>query len=116
MGNAVAVLRPQAIDLFHELRRRIGDDTLGVFAQCWNQVMAGEEANAKLLYLIGTSRLFAKPMHAAIKGPSSAGKSEIRKQMLRFFPPEEVISFTTLSEKALIYEPRSFEAQAAPRE
>ena len=79
------------------------DDVLSLFAKSWRQIIAGEEKNAKLLYLIATSRLFTKCMNAAIKGPSSAGKSEIRRQVLDFFPPEEVVSFTTLSEKALLY-------------
>jgi len=73
------------------------------FAGSWGKIVAGEEQNAKLLYLVATSRLFGKCMNAAIKGPSSAGKSEIRRQVLEFFPPEEVVSFTTLSEKALLY-------------
>ena len=79
------------------------DDVLALFARVWRKVIAGEEKNAKLLFLIGTSRLFKKCMSAAIKGPSSAGKSEIRRQVLEFFPPESVVSFTTLSEKALLY-------------
>ena len=55
---------PRILDLFaDELRREI----------------AGEETNGKLLYLIATSRLFDKTMHAAIKGTSAGGKSEIRK-------------------------------------
>ena len=73
------------------------------FVGSWRKIVAGEEQNAKLLYLVATSRLFGKCMNAAIKGPSSAGKSEIRRQVLEFFPPEEVVSFTTLSEKALLY-------------
>ena len=52
--------------------------------------------------------LFDKAMHAAIKGPSSGGKSEVRKRVLDFFPPEDVISFTALSEKALLYMPGDF--------
>jgi hypothetical protein len=76
---------------------------LAWFAQSWRKLVAGEEKNAKLLYLVATSRLFSKCMNAAIKGPSSAGKSEIRKQVLEFFPTEDVVSFTTLSEKALLY-------------
>lgn len=78
-------------------------DVLSWFEGSWRKVIAGEEKNAKLLYLVATSRLFSKCMNAAIKGPSSAGKSEIRKQVLEFFPPEDVVSFTTLSEKALLY-------------
>jgi hypothetical protein len=42
-------------------------------------------------------------MHVAIKGPSGGGKSETRKRVLEYFPPEDVISFTALSEKALLY-------------
>jgi hypothetical protein len=70
--------------------------------------MAGEERLAMLLYLVGTSRLLPKPMHAVIKGPSSGGKSEIRKQVLKFFPPEDVISFTAMSDMALVYHDRDF--------
>jgi DNA-binding MarR family transcriptional regulator len=80
-------------------------DVLALFAEEIGHLIVGEEKNAKLLYLVGTSRLFDKAMHVAIKGPSSGGKSEIRKRVLDFFPPEDVISFTSMSEKALLYMP-----------
>ena len=91
-----------------ELERSAGSiiknsDVLALFAQDFNKVIAGEAVNGKLLYLIATSRLFDKTMNAAIKGTSAGGKSEIRKRVLDFFPPESVVSFTSLSEKALIY-------------
>ena len=78
------------------------------FAADIGKRVAGEEKNLKRLYLIATSRLFKKTMHAAIKGVSSSGKSEIRLEVLAFVPPEDVISFTTLSEKALLYMPDDF--------
>jgi hypothetical protein len=78
-------------------------DVLSLFAKSWHKLVAGEENNAKLLYLVATTRLFDICMNAAIKGPSSAGKSAVRKKVLEFFPPEDVVSFTTLSEKALLY-------------
>jgi hypothetical protein len=78
-------------------------DILGLFAKDFSNVIAGESINGKLLYLVATSRLFDKPMSAAIKGTSAAGKSEIRKRVLEFFPSEDVVSFTSLSEKTLIY-------------
>jgi hypothetical protein len=82
----------------------IGDtDILGLFAKEFGKVIAGETVNGKLLYLVGTSRLFDKTMNAAIKGTSAGGKSEIRKRVLEFFPPESIVSFTSLSEKSLIY-------------
>jgi hypothetical protein len=84
-------------------------DVLSLFALKLSRVIAGEKLNAKLLYLIGTSRLFSRTMHAAIKGTSSGGKSELRTQVLAFFPPESVISFTSMTEKALIYYDGGFE-------
>jgi hypothetical protein len=74
----------------------------------WRVMVAGEVRNAKLLYLVATSRLFDRCMHCAIKGPSSAGKSEIRKRVLSFFPSEHVLSFTTLSERSLLYFEQDF--------
>jgi hypothetical protein len=79
------------------------NNILDLFAKEFGKVIAGEAVNGKLLYLVATSRLFDKPMNAAIKGTSAGGKSEIRKRILGFFPPEDVVAFTSLSEKALIY-------------
>ena len=70
--------------------------------------MAGEHRNAALLYLVATSRPFDSCMHAAIKRPSSGGKTEIRKQVLEFFPPEDIVNFTTMSERALLYHEGDF--------
>jgi hypothetical protein len=91
-----------------ELRRTAGriiahTNILDLFGKDFGKVIAGEETNGKLLYLVATGRLFDNTMHAAIKGTSAGGKSEIRKRVLEFFPPESVVSFTSLSEKALIY-------------
>ena len=83
-------------------------DVLGAFEAIWRKSMAGEVKSAKLLFLVATSRLFDHPMHAAIKGPSAAGKSEVRKRVLKFFPSEAVLSFTMLSERALLYFERDF--------
>jgi hypothetical protein len=79
------------------------DDVLALFEKVWSRVMAGERRNARLLYLMATTRLFDKCMSGAIKGPSSAGKSELRQRVLDFMPPEHVVAFSTLSEKALLY-------------
>jgi hypothetical protein len=81
---------------------------LDLFAAEVRKVIAGESTNSKLLYLVATSRLFDKTMNAAIKGTSAGGKSEIRKRVLDFFPLESVISFTSLSEKSLLYYDGSF--------
>jgi hypothetical protein len=96
-------------ELQHAASHIIDDpNILDSFADQFRNVIAGEAANGKLLYLIATSRLLDKTMHAAVKGTSAGGKSEIRKRVLEFFPPENVISFTSLSEKALIYHDGDF--------
>ena len=63
----------------------------------------GEERNAKLLYLILTSRFLSRPVSAAVKGPSSGGKSFCVEMVLRFFPPEAVYCLTAISDRALAY-------------
>jgi len=95
---------PEPSELEKEVRPILETEgILDLWIESWDKVMAGEHRNAKLLYLIATSRHFDQCMHAAIKGPSSAGKSEIREKVLEFFPPEDIISFSTLSEKALLW-------------
>jgi hypothetical protein len=93
----MAALRRSAVEIIE------CDDILARFGAVFSEVNAGEVHNAKLLYLIGTSRLHDRTMHAAIKGPSAAGKSHLRKGILKFFPPESLVEFTSLSEKFLIY-------------
>jgi hypothetical protein len=44
-------------------------------------------------------------MSAAIKGTSAVGKSAMVNRVLNYFPPEDVIGFSALSEKALFYWP-----------
>jgi hypothetical protein len=85
------------------------ENVLEMYAKDIAHDIAGERNNLMLLYLICTSRLFRKPMSAVLGGPSSAGKSEIREHVLHYFPDEEVLSFTLLSERSLLYEERDFE-------
>src|SRR5229473_369986 len=50
--------------------------------------LAGEQRTAQIIYLAATSRLFPSPLSAAVKGPSSGGKSHTVQHALRFLPPE----------------------------
>jgi hypothetical protein len=75
------------------------------FAASVGRKLAGEVQNAKLLYLVATSRLFPKTMNGAIKGLSAIGKSHLRDCVLAYMPSKDVVSLTTLSEKALIFLP-----------
>jgi hypothetical protein len=63
----------------------------------------GEERVTKLIYLAVTSRLLAKPVSCAMKGPSAAGKSAAVERVLSFFPGEAYYALTGMSERALAY-------------
>jgi hypothetical protein len=47
--------------------------------------LAGEERNAKVIYLALTTRLFDRPVNIAVKGPSSAGKKFHRQESHAIF-------------------------------
>jgi hypothetical protein len=79
-------------------------DVLGVFADTLAKCgVVGEERLAKLLYLALTTRLLAKPVSVAVKGPSSGGKSYVVQKVLDFFPSSAYYELSAMSEKALVY-------------
>jgi hypothetical protein len=65
--------------------------------------VVGERRAAKLLYLVGVSRLLARPVSAVVKGPSSAGKSHLTERVLQFFPSTAYYALSAMSERALAY-------------
>ncbi|MFT5528134.1 MAG: DNA primase, partial [Pirellulaceae bacterium] len=65
--------------------------------------IAGEYENAITTYLVGTSRLLAKPLSAIIQGPSSSGKSYIIEKVAALFPSESVLMATQQTQQALFY-------------
>ena len=65
--------------------------------------VVGEDRLVKLVYLATTSRLLARPVSLAVKGPSSAGKSYATQQTLKLFPAEACYELTAMSERALVY-------------
>jgi hypothetical protein len=65
--------------------------------------LVGEERAVKLIYLAVTSRLLARIVSIAVKGPSSGGKSFLVEIVLKLFPPEAFYVLTAMSERALAY-------------
>jgi hypothetical protein len=65
--------------------------------------LTGENRAAKLLYLAVTSRVLARPVSIALKGPSSAGKSHTVGSVLKFFPEAAAYSLTGMSNMAIAY-------------
>jgi len=65
--------------------------------------VAGEQTMAMTLYLIGTSRLLAKPMAGIVQAASSSGKSYVIDRVSRMFPPEAVVRATQMSQQSLFY-------------
>jgi hypothetical protein len=82
-------------------------DVLADFTKAHSKLYVGEYKNAKLLYLVCTSRLgdLQETMHGAVKGPSAVGKSALLGSVTAFMPKESVFKFVSLSEKALFYLP-----------
>lgn len=71
--------------------------------------LAGERANAKLLYLALTSRLTSSPISVVVKGPSAGGKSFLVKTVCKAFPARAMYALSGFSEKALVYETEPLE-------
>jgi len=63
----------------------------------------GEERAAQILFLAVVSRFLGRPISVAVKGPSSAGKSYVVEQTLRFFPADAYYALSGMSEHALAY-------------
>jgi len=74
-----------------------------MFSDSIKQIVAGEGATAELIYLCATTRLFDKPMSLAVKGESAVGKSHLLDSVFSYIPPQEIESFTTMTERSLIY-------------
>ncbi len=66
--------------------------------------MVGESRNARLLYLIVTSRVLDRPCSAVVKGPSAGGKSFLVEQVLELFPGQAYHALTAMSDRALAYD------------
>ena len=66
-------------------------------------LLVGETKNVKLLYLCITSRVLSKPVSVVVSALSSTGKSYLASNVLKFFPVDSYIDFTSMSEKALCY-------------
>lgn len=68
-----------------------------------NMGVVGEDRTSKIVYLIMTSRVLERCVSGVAKGPSSAGKSFVIEQTLRFFPESAYYVLTAMSERALAY-------------
>jgi hypothetical protein len=79
-----------------------------VGAELGKRGLVGEERLAKTIYLVVTSRLLEKQVSTGVKGHSSSGKSYSVETVLKFFPDEAYLTFTAMSEKALIYSGRDY--------
>jgi hypothetical protein len=74
------------------------DDILGVLTDTVDgSLLVGETKNVKLLYLCLTSRVLPKPVSVVVSALSSTGKSFLASTVLKFFPPDSYIDFTSMS-------------------
>lgn len=94
--DAAVIAEAEAMLLSPNLVDEIGRDldAIGV---------AGENALRLTLYLLGTSRLLAKPLAAIVQGQSSSGKSYIVERVASLFPPEGIVMATQMTPQALYH-------------
>jgi hypothetical protein len=94
--------RDELFEACHELasESRILDRLRSLLPQIG---LVGEDENALLIYLAATSRLLDSPVSAALKGPSSSGKSWTVERVLQFFPDRAYHALSAMSERALVY-------------
>jgi hypothetical protein len=74
-----------------------------VAAEVRSRGLVGEERLAQTLYLVLTSRLLDAQVSAGVKGHSASGKSYTVETVTRLFPPEACLTFTAMSQHALVY-------------
>jgi hypothetical protein len=88
------------------------DDGLGFMGRVLQDIcalgVAGEQALATAIYLIGTSRLLAEPLGAIIQSPSSTGKTFVSDRVAKLFPPESILMATAMTPNSLYYVERDF--------
>ena len=65
--------------------------------------IVGETVNCKLLYLVATSRLLPKPLHAMIQSLFGAGKSALMDALLALLPEEAKVIYTAMTGQSLFY-------------
>ena len=63
----------------------------------------GETTNRLILWLIFTSRLTNRPLHAVSFGSSGTGKSHLQEKVGELIPDEDTIEITALTENAFYY-------------
>ena len=63
----------------------------------------GETSNRLILWLIFTSRLTSRPLHAVSFGSSGTGKSHLQEKVGELIPEEDRIEITALTENAFYY-------------
>jgi hypothetical protein len=65
--------------------------------------LVAERGNGIVTWLVGTSRIFSNPLNIIIKGSSGTGKNFMAKTVLKFFPGEEVVRASSLSQRSMNY-------------
>ena len=106
------VSRDQLIEETPAEIRKAADEMLGSpylieqIRQTFESIgIAGESDLALTIYLIGTSRLYKKPLAAIVQGASSTGKSFVIEQVARTFPDDALIQVTDMTPQSLHFMP-----------
>ena len=78
-------------------------DLVGRLKTALRRVLVGEDGNALVLYLVGTSRLLDRPLAGIVQSPSAAGKTTLMDAALSFFPEEDRVKYSAMTGQSLFY-------------
>ena len=78
-------------------------DLIGRLRAALRRVLVGEDGNALVLYLVGTSRLLDRPLAGIVQSPSAAGKTTLMDAALSFFPEEDRVKYSAMTGQSLFY-------------
>lgn len=89
----------------NELDSLISGNFLKIVFDELDNVIAGEKWNKRAIFLMGLSAYLSRNdrIHGRLAGPTAVGKSFEMLSVLEFFPPEDIIKFTSLSPRFLQY-------------
>ena len=74
-----------------------------IVADCRAIGIVGERSLILAIYVIGTSRLLARPLSGIVQGKSSTGKTLLVEKVSKLFPEDHVLIATRMSPKALVH-------------
>ncbi|MEM1660526.1 MAG: hypothetical protein QXR17_05235 [Candidatus Bathyarchaeia archaeon] len=90
------------VDKISELKQ--DPNVLRRFLEHLSKTVVRDEGVKKAVLLTGVSAYTDNPINLFLKGPSSIGKTYVTREVLKYFPPDDVLFLGSLSPTALVHD------------